>query len=105
MIQNECHLTGEINERIALQWTQKRFTYVDFFKKILKTDHYKQKVTQFIRCICYGPQAIYIAEKIERRETVSVKGSLDTRCQSFGDEFYYEVSVSVIQCYWVRHKF
>ncbi len=104
-LQNECHLVGEIQDQLSLQWTKKGFPYVDFCLKMMKKDFYKKNTSQLIRCICHGPQAIYIAEKIEQGETVSIKGALDTKCRSFEDGFYYEVTVSVTQCYPFRQMY
>ena len=99
MTQNECNLTGEIKDRISLQWTKKGIPFVEFILKISMKDHYKANVAHFIRCICHGPQAFYISEKIEPGEKISVKGSLDSRCRCFEEGYMYEITVAVKQCF------
>ncbi|MBP9727114.1 MAG: single-stranded DNA-binding protein [Gammaproteobacteria bacterium] len=105
MFQNECNITGEIKERLSLQWTKNRFPFVDFFLLMTKIEKFKKIENQTIRCICHGPQAIYIAEKIEQGEQVIVKGSLDSKCRKFEDGFYYEITIAVKQCYPVRQSY
>lgn len=105
IFQNECNLVGEIKERLSLQWTRKGFPFVDFSLKIAKMENFKSTGSQMIRCICHGPQAIYMAEKIEQGEKVTVKGSLESKCRSFDDGFYYEVTVAVKQCYPMRQTY
>lgn len=103
--QNECQLVGEIQDRLSLQWTKKGFPQVEFYLKTQKTDSPKQNATQTLRCVCRGPQAIYISEKVEAGDRVIVKGALDSVSRCFDDGFYYEVTILVKQCYPMRPSY
>jgi len=96
--QNECQIVGEIQDRLSLRWTKKGFPQVEFYLKTQKVALTKKNTMQTLRCICRGPQAIYISEKVNAGDRVIVKGALDSVSRCFEDGFYYEVTILVKQC-------
>lgn len=96
---NECQLVGSIKDKIFLQKNSKGFYFVEFFLKFLQPGNQKKKLFQTILCICNGPQAIYLAEKFDLGQRVSIVGELISKCRCLEDGFYYETTVSVKNCY------